>query len=300
MVLGSTNLYGLADAREKARELRRVIKEGGDPVAHRDKGKARKFTFKEAAIECHKAKAAGWSDKSAKAFLSSLELHVFPMIGDRLVADIGADEVARVLLPTWTEKPSVGVKLRHRIGLVLDFALAKRWRTEPTPRESLTAILPKRKAGGEFASMPYDELPGYVGKLCEETETMGRLALLFTIYTAARSGEVREARWSHIDLEAMEWRRPADMMRKNGVAHTVTLNAPAIAILEKVTGLIGEGEDYLVFPGNSGGSLSDMTLSKIVRPTGFHVHGFRSTFKTWAVECMPSIPEPVSEVARYE
>ena len=56
-------------------------------------------------------------------------------------------------------------------------------------------------------------------------------------------------------------------------------------------------QDCLIFPGTRDGMLSDMTLSKIVKPTGFTVHGFRSSLRTWAAEQMPSIPEAVAEAA---
>jgi integrase len=52
-----------------------------------------------------------------------------------------------------------------------------------------------------------------------------------------------------------------------------------------------------VFPNSRGDQLSDNALSKIVRPTGYTAHGFRSSFRTWAAERMPSIPEAVAESA---
>lgn len=53
----------------------------------------------------------------------------------------------------------------------------------------------------------------------------------------------------------------------------------------------------MIFPGVGGKQLSDVTLSKIVRPLGFTVHGFRASFRTWAAERMPSMPEAVAEAA---
>lgn len=206
-------------------------------------------------------------------------------------------DVAAALGPVWRSKPAAGRELRQRVGLVLDYAKASGWRSEPGPRSSLSALLAKQSASGSFEAMPYADAPAFIAKVQGEAETVGRLALLFTGLTACRNGEAREARWSHFDLDAAEWRRPAALMRKTSKAHTVTLSPEALVILDKAKRYRGAGPDPLVFPGKGGKSLSDMTLSKIVRPTGFTVHGFRSTFKTWAVERMPSIPEPVSEAA---
>jgi integrase len=179
---------------------------------------------------------------------------------------------------------------------VLDYAKGHGWRSTGAPREGLRPLLARQVEAGNFASMPYQELPPFVAKLNAANETVGRLALLFTIYTAARSGEVRSAMWSHIDMEAGEWHRPGALM-KNGKPHTVTLSPEALAILERSKGLRTSQKDCFVFPGTGGRQLSDMTLSKIVRPTGYTVHGFRSTFRTWAAERMPSIPDAVGEAA---
>lgn len=295
--LGSLADYTLEEARERARELRKAAKAGRDPTAERDSELKRIVTFREAAIACHDAKAPGWSDKTAAAFLSSLAAHIYPKLGALDVESITERDIAAALGPVWIGKPALGKKLRHRVGLVLDFAKASGWRSMPAPREGLRTLLAKQADGGNFAAMPYENVPAFVAKVSGDTETVGRLALLFTIYTAARNGEVREARWSQIDLEAKVWHRPADMMRKTGRAHTVTLSPEAVAILERAAALRTVEGNCLVFPGKGGRKLSDMTLSKIARPSGYHVHGFRSSFRTWAAERMPSIPEAVAEAA---
>lgn len=295
--LGGYPLYSLSEAREHARELRKIAKAGGDPIAERDKDKRQSRTFREAAIAFHAAKADGWSQKNAVAFLSALENHAYALIGDARVSDVTASDVAAVLSPIWTAKPNAGIKVRHSIGMVLDYANAMQWRDDPAPRDALRTLLPKQPKGSSYEAMPYEETPAYVAKLEAANRTVGRLALLFTIYTAARSGEVRKARWAQIDLDARLWHRPAELMQKNGQAHTVTLNSEAVRLLREVRPEGDVDGERLVFPSPRGKVLSDMTLSKIVRPTGFHVHGFRATFKTWAVEKMPTIPDNVSEVA---
>ncbi|HRE19386.1 MAG TPA: tyrosine-type recombinase/integrase, partial [Rhodocyclaceae bacterium] len=55
-------------------------------------------------------------------------------------------------------------------------------------------------------------------------------ALEFTILTAARSSEVRGARWAEIDLDAATWTVPGDRM-KAGKEHRVPLPDAALAIL---------------------------------------------------------------------
>ena len=295
--LGSVADLTLEEAREKARGLRKVARTGGDPIAARDKRDEAPPSFREAAEACSAGLKSGWTDRHAEAFLSTLKLHVFPKIGNLRVDSVDEKDILAVLSPLWTTKPAAARKLRQRIGLVLDFAKGKGWRTTAAPRDSLRTLLSKQARAGNFASMPYADVPVFVGELMAASETMGRLALLFTILTAARSGEVREARWSHIDLDAKEWRRPAELMRKTDEAHAVTLSPNAIAVLKRVQRHRTTLADAFVFPGVGGRMMSDMTMSKLMKGRSGTVHGFRSSFRTWAAERMASVPEAVAEAA---
>ena len=294
--LGSASDFTLQEARDRARELRKVARTGGDPIAARDKREVAPPSFKDAAKACHEALSPGWTDRHAKAFLSTLELHVFPRIGGLRVDSVDENDILSVLSPIWTTKPAAARKLRQRIGVVLDYSKGKGWRTIGSPRDGLRPLLSRQSKAGNFASMAYADVPAFVADVSSKSETIGRLALLFTILTAARGGETRSAMWSHIDLDKREWRRPADLM-KSGEAHVVTLSEDAIAILKRAQKHRTTLVDCLVFPGRGGKPLSDMTLSKIVKGEGYTVHGFRASFRTWAAEKMPSVPETVAEAA---
>jgi integrase len=295
--LGSISDLSLEEAREKARELRKVARAGGDPIAARDKNDTAPPSFKDAAIACHASLSPGWAGRHGAAFLSTLQLHAFPKIGNLRVDSIDEKDILAVLSPLWTAKPAAARKMRQRISTVLDYSKGHGWRATGAPRDGLRPLLSKQVRAGNFASMPYQEVPPFFDKIQSEPDTMGRMALLFTILTAARSGEVREAKWSHIDIDAKEWNRPAALMRKTDQAHTITLSDEAIDVLQRAEKMRTTQRDCLVFPGTAGRLMSDMTMAKIVKGTGATVHGFRSSFRTWAAEKMPSIPETVAEAA---
>jgi len=290
----------LSEVRELAVRLRNVAKSGRDPAAERRRDRKPPPSFKDAAIAAHKALAPTWSDKTGDAFLASLQEHAFPSLGRKRVDEVDADDIATTLKAIWTTKPGMGRKVRQRIGKVLDFAKAKRWRENETPRYSVSTLVGKAGEGKNFPAMPYDEVPQFFADLGQATETKGRLALLLVIATAARSGEVREARWKHIDFAKREWNRPAELMRKTGKAHTVTLNDEAIAVLQRAAAYSNNADpNALIFANRDGGVLSDMTISKVMRDAKlpYVPHGFRSSFRDWAAEAMPQIPDPVAEAA---
>jgi len=118
--------------------------------------------------------------------------------------------------------------------------------------------------------------------------------------TAVRSGSVREAEWQEIDFENMTWNIPAEHT-KTKQEHRVPLSAQAIALLKKVPKITGNKK---IFPSPKGKSLSDNTLSKLMRDmraTGdlkIHAvpHGFRSTFRDWAAE-QTAYPDEIRKAA---
>jgi integrase len=296
--LGSLAARSLAEAREKAAELRKHALNGRDPIHERDRDRRAAPTFREAAIAAHGALKAGWAEKNAAAFLSSLEEHAFPKLGDLRVDTIEASHMRDMLEPIWLKLPVMARKVRQRAGTVLAFSKSKGWRQAEAPGRSVTVGLPRQPQGGNFDSMPYADVPAFVAGLQAKAETNGRLALLFMILTAARPGEVRSARWAHINPAKGEWNRPADLM-KGRAAHTVTLNAPAVALLTRLKEERSPFAEELLFPGQRGKPMSDMTLSKVLKDAKLSVdpHGFRSSFRDWAAEKMSHIPDPVAEAA---
>lgn len=288
----------LSEAREKARILREFARAGLDPVIERDRDRRQIPTFAEAVELAHAEFKKGWVDKHAAAFKSSLETHIVPHLGRQRVDTINHSAVRDALAEIWTDKPVMARKLRVRINQVLGFAKSKGWRTADLPNaKEVQKGLAKHSRAGHFAAMPFRDVPGLVGELLGQIDTPGRLALLFTIMTGARSGEVRKADWSQIDLEEKTWTRPAEIMKMR-VAHVIPLSPAALAVLERAKPH-SEGKG-LIFPGIKGKELSDMTITKALRTAGhddFTVHGFRSSFRDWAAEMMPTVPAMVAEMA---
>lgn len=288
----------LSEAREKARVLRELARAGLDPVAERDRDRRQIPTFAEAVELAHAEFKKGWVAKHAAAFKSSLETHIVPTIGRQRVDTIDHTAVRDALAEIWTDKPVMARKLRVRINQVLGYAKSKGWRTMdlPNPKE-VQKGLAKHSRAGHFAAMPFKDVPVLVGQLLGQIDTPGRLALLFTILTGARSGEVRKADWSQVDLEAKTWTRPAEIMKMR-VTHVIPLSDAALTVLERAKPH-SEGKG-LIFPGTKGKALSDMTITKALRTAGhddFTVHGFRSSFRDWAAEMMPTVPAMVAEMA---
>lgn len=298
--LGPASNVSLKDARNKAQDMRRSFRDGIDPVALRRAAKhqaATTPTFRKAAEMAHHELKDGWRNVKHRAdWLSSLDSYAFPSLGNIRVDRIDAPVVRDALLPIWLERPETARRVRQRIKLVIDWATAKGFRTH-LDLDGVTKALPRQpRSNSHFAAMPYEDVPVFMSSLRNAEETVSRLALQFLILNASRSGEVRGARFQEIDEEAKTWTIPGDRM-KGGQPHVIPLSKPAIAIVKRAREL-RKSEVAFMFPGNEGKPLSDMTMLKILRDKNlkFTVHGFRSAFKTWAVEAT-GFPDAVSEAA---
>jgi len=262
------------------------MKAGIDVVAERKKEREEIPTFRDAARLVHAEHKAAWKNGKHQAqWISTLETYVFPSFGDNLVSDVEGPAIRDVLATIWLTKPETARRVRQRIGTVLDWAYSKGFRATEAPLRSTARGLPRQpKKDGHFAAMPFVDVPSLIKSLRQRT-SVGRLALEFLILTATRSGEVRGAKWSELNLDKGLWTIPAERM-KAGKVHVVPLSAASFSALERAKIFRTELSDF-VFPGQSlKKPLSDMTLLKILRDMdiGATVHGFRSSFRDWVAE----------------
>ena len=286
--LGSFELVTMAEARDKAFRNRRLVQAGGNPLV--EKRKARVPTFRESAEATFEANRPRWRNaKVAANWLQQMEKHVFPRIGDRPVDQIGRDEVLSILTPLWTAKPEIARKLRQRIRATLRWAEAHGYVLTNVAGESIDGALPRQPAVRQhFRALPYREIGDALAIVdAGKASLAAKLALRFVVLTACRSGEVRLAEWSEVDLEAATWTIPGSRM-KSGAEHRVPLGDAAAEVLEHARPLSG-GRD-LVFPSprSPNRPLSDMSLTKVLRTTGLAektvVHGLRSSFRDWCAD----------------
>lgn len=279
----------LNEAREKARIGRELAKAGINPQQHwRQDVEREAHTFRAVAEECHRQSKKSWKNgKHRDEWLGSLERYAFGTIGALTVDQVDAGAIQRVLLPIWLTKGETARRVKQRVGVVLDYAHAKGWREAEAPMRAVNQLMRgiKQPKGGNFAAMPYADVPTFIAKLRDGDASVGKLALQFLILTAARSGEVRGATWREFDLNKAEWRIPAARM-KAGKLHIVPLVPAAVAILEEMRGLFAPKAGDLAFPGLKG-QMSDATMAKALRVAGgsdYTVHGFRSSFRDWAAD----------------
>ena len=208
-------------------------------------------TFAEAAAVVVEQKRSGWRNpKHAQDWPASLERFVFPRFGQRSVSKVTSADVLGVLAPIWYEKPETARRVRHRIGAVLHWAVAMEYRPD-NPCDRVAATLGRqRHVVRHMRALPHAEVAEAVATVRASGATAtAKLAFEFLVLTAARSGEVRLARWDEIDLDAEVWTIPAERMKANR-EHRVPLSCRAAEILQAARAL--RNGSKLVFPSPRG------------------------------------------------
>lgn len=295
--LGSASKVSLADARERAREIRSQVEIGLDPLFERRKAQGIP-TFREATAKVLAAHRKTWKNEKHEAqWQQSLRDYAFPHIGNVRVNEITGPMIRNLLSEIWLSKPETARRVRQRVGAVLNWAYSSGYRDSEAPMQAITKGLPRQpKQDSHFAAMPYAKVPAFVPAL-RERESFSRLALEFAILTASRSGEVRGATWDEIDLADGLWTIPKGRMKANR-EHVVPLCPRAIRIVQRCAELRLPGCP-IIFPGVRGRQpMSDMTMSKLLKEMGqpYTAHGFRSSFRDWVSE-ETNHPSDVAEAA---
>jgi integrase len=297
--LGGLRLVTLAEARTKALELRKLARDGGDPIEARRQAKTSVPTFADAARSTLEQRRAGWKDvKHPAQWMNTLSKYAFPVMGKKRVDQIETSDVLRALSPIWLSKPETARRVRQRIATVLDWAKVAGYRSGDNPVEGVGRGLPRQnETRGHFDAIPYADVPQFVGKLSDvPANAFARLGFEFLILTAARTNEVLKADWTEVDFVKAVWTIPGARM-KAGREHRVPLTPRASALLCDARG-IGAGSG-LIFPGRSvDAPMSNMVFLMMLRRLGanFTAHGFRSAFRDWAAECT-NFPREVCEMA---
>lgn len=307
MGLGSCVEVSLALARERVKQCRLQVRAGIDPIETKRAAKKKEAheranarTFEEAAREYHAQTANSWkSQKHTDQWLRTMEIDVFPKLGSMQVGAVAKNDVLNTIDPIWLSKPQTAARLKQRVRAVLDWSTARDYRIEENPGmwAQIDKALGKQRADVKhFAACRYPDVCAILNAIRQSDASQSvQRCFEFIVLTCCRSGEGRGVEWVEIDFAARRWTIPKTRT-KSGREHRVPLSRRAIEILElQKTATGGKG---LIFPGAKGGPLSNMTLTALLRRRGFEftLHGFRSTFRSWAAECT-NAPNAVCEQA---
>ena len=295
---GSYPALGLKAAREKRAAALSLLALGIDPMEQARQQQAQAAarivgTFRNVAGDWHTAGARKWSDDHSAKIKRRMEQHLFPMLGDRQVADLNVrDLLAPLKAAEKNDHLELAGRLRQYIDGIMRYAV-QHGMLESNPARDLHGATATRKATHRPA-LPLERLPELLQRLeSYGGRTLTRLAVQLSLLVFIRSSELRFARWDEIDFERGLWTIPAEREAIEGVKHShrgakmrtphlVPLSRQAVAILEQIQVLTGRYP--LVFAGDHYRSkpMSENTVNAALRRMGYDTradvcgHGFRT------------------------
>lgn len=285
--IGPYPLVGLKEARIKAAEARRVLLDGGDPAREKHKRKQEALAAEpvsEWAKRWFESYRVGVNNSTAHKTALVMDGCLLPFIGSRPVGEVSTFEVVELIRDTEQRRsPVVAARALQILSAVFGYA-------------AITGVIqanPAAQLGGIVTTPPTHhhpamlakEVPEFLRQLEVATITnQNKQALRLIVFTMLRINEVTDGRWSEVDFDAMEWRIPAERMKKKR-EHVVPLSRQAIAILDELKK--GCGASPFILPSSakpSSQGIDNSTVSRAMRNMGYKgkatPHGFRSTIST--------------------
>lgn len=297
-------------ARANAEKARALVRSGIDPLEKRDvdakvavKEREAKLTFADLIDKFFESKDQSKyfrTEQTRRRWYFCLTTHA-AALHKQGIKQITTRDVYETLIPIWGTKTETASRTRLYTEAVFAWAIAMQFRDGPNPatwRGNLDQLLTAKervKPSKNHAALPWQEVPELMKKL-RNLNTPASYLTEFIILTASRSGEARGALWEEIDLKNEVWSISAQRMKMKR-PHIVPLVGAAKSMISDRLEYKGR---ELVFENASNKKAFSYNAPMVtLRRLGYDnitTHGFRSSFKTWALEAT-SFPTQAVEFA---
>lgn len=278
--LGIYPLLSLREAREKRDEIHKA-RARGDILTD----KRRLPTFADVTEDWLHVRMTGKAAGYLKCIHFRLKKYILPALGDFPIDRITTGDVLRMC----RRIENLGYietaqRVKVLVGQVLRFAIAAGY-IDSDPTVAMAGALKTAKRRHMATVTAPEEIAAIYRAMLDYPFPVMRAALLFSIYTAARPGEVRHAEWK--EIQGGVWTIPAEKTKMRRV-HIVPLSAQCQDVIRKLRDVTGGGR--WLFPSPRGrGCMSENGVRVALRGLGFGKdvitpHGFRAMFSTVANE----------------
>jgi len=289
----------LAKAREAREEARRLLASGVDPSEHRKAATASRAAVDGESFEVITREwLAGrpWVPAYGKKVIAWFEKDVFPFIGARRPADLKASDFLQVARRM---ESRAAFESAHRVmqncGQVMRYAVATD-RAERNPVADLRGALVPAPEKNHAAIVDPVQLGGLLRALHAYHGTpVVQAALKLAPMVFVRPGELRQAEWAEVDLDAAVWSIPAARMKMRQ-AHIVPLARQAVEVLRELQPITGHGQYVFAGGRTDKRPMSEVAVLAALRVMGFDKdtvtgHGFRATARTLLDEVLGYRPD---------
>lgn len=279
-------------ARARRQEVKRQLANSVDPSEAKQRGKEsliddHQNTFKSVALEWHAYKSKTWSADRSELIERRLINHVFPVIGSKPVKSLDSKKFFSLLDDLHgSGKTFTAQALLGNLHSIMSYAVV-RGKCADNPVSVVRDTINLPHTGKSMATLLE---PEQIGQLVRDIESYTGTfhvtkALIILSRTFVRPGEIRFARWGHIDLESCWWNIPGDQ-KKEKRDLSIPLSKQVIKHLKELKKLTGDSEFVFKSPNGGEKPICENVMNHALRRMGYDTqkeitgHGFRAMART--------------------
>ncbi len=244
--------------------------------------------FKEIALEWYEKNRKSWVLKTQDARLAIFNNHIFPILGDMLIKDIKPAHILVICQKLETEQKTKTERIVcQMIKRVFSYAVIAEYIQHNPATDILTVCFRHTEKHHSFLQ-PHELTAFFNAVNCKgKLSVQAKRAFLILFFTALRSSEVLNAKWSEIDLKNKTWTIPAERMKMRS-QHIIPLSDIVIRLLNEQKQQYPTSEFIFPSPIKKNKAFNAIALSRAIHHAGYSgrqvLHGFRHIFATYCYE----------------
>lgn len=287
ITIGSYPDWSVQAAREAAKEMKRQVDKGSDPMGERRAERVAP-TMEDLWDRYSKEHLIRKAARSQVDETIMWEKIILPRMARMKVMKVEHDDIDDLHRFVTSERGTPVRANRTVEVLRRAFNLAIRWKWRPDNPATGVRRNPEEK---RHRYLNKTEIATLAAALNRHPERMSAAAIKLLMLTGARKGEVLGATWDMFDLENGIWTKPSSHTKQKRL-HRVPLSAPALRLLMDIkSGATGP----FVFPGEDDKALTDIkrTWATVCKDAGIEdcrIHDLRHSFASILVSAGASLP----------
>jgi integrase len=285
--IGAFPTWQIAAARHRAKELRRIVDQGIDPLAQEAAARTEGMSLVEFWRRVYEplhvvTKRPKW----ARDIRSMMANDILPRLGDRPVKEIDRADMEALHREISRRAPTRANRMRDALRHAMNYAerphILPDGERIPALRPGFSNPCRGTVRNPEEPRQRYltpNEMGALAAVLARHPERTSVALTRFLLLTGARFSEAATATWDQFDLDRGIWAKPATATKQQR-AHIVPLAAPALMLLQE---LHAQSCSKFLFPNSADRPLGSIKVfwRSVTRQAGIkgaRVHDLRHSF----------------------
>ncbi len=242
--IGAYPDWKTAAAREEAKELKKRIDVGDDPMAEVEADRDAK-TVADLCLRFEEEHLTKKRPATRRDYKALIDREILPALKHKKVTEVEFTDIDGLHRKISKRAPYLANRTVAVLSKMFALAIRWKWRTD-NPAKGIE----RNEEQKRHRYLSPAELKNLTSALAAMLDQQGANIIRLLLLTGARKGEVLSARWDQFDLSEGVWTKPGSTTKQKTL-HRVPLSAPARQLLAELREQAKEDAEY-VFSGRGG------------------------------------------------